>query len=218
MLCSFALRSYEKYGTRLDPTTNEFIQRGLLVNYDSLPGYFPQVLLPLFGISPVPNQWIAKIKQESEFYSKSRGSASMFKGDSKDKDERATDAIQKYADSILQPTYELLNKKALEGIHAISPLLTQRIVKDVGSNIINWKEISELPDSSMTTTDTIFTTELQSAITEKEEEEDRRQRLDGHSEVLIEQEFKHWLPFANHHSSKSFSVRIKNNSCNIINI
>ena len=147
MLCSFALRSYEKYGTRLDPVSNEFVQRGLLINYDSLPGSFPKMLLPLFGISPVPNNWILKIKQESEFYSKSRPGRIKplkFIGDSKDKDQRATDAIQKYAETILQPTYELLNKKAIEGFQNLSPLLFNSISNSSALSDINWKKVSNL--------------------------------------------------------------------------
>ena len=131
MLCSFALRSFEKYGTRLDAASNEYIQRGVLVNYESLPGYVPLVLLPLFGVSPVPTAWLTRIKAESEYYSKGRGGkrTQVFRGDSEDKDGRATEGIQKYADLILQPSYEELNRRAVEALKSVAPELYASVVQ-----------------------------------------------------------------------------------------
>lgn len=64
----------------------QVVQRGVFIPYDSLPGFVPQVLLPLFGIAPLPVRWLAKITEESNFYSKSRGpKIRVFEGDSKDK-------------------------------------------------------------------------------------------------------------------------------------
>ena len=58
----------------------------MLVPYDSLPGFVPSILLPLFGISPLPVSWLSKLTEESNYYSKSRGSKiRVFAGDSKDK-------------------------------------------------------------------------------------------------------------------------------------
>jgi len=62
------------------------VQRGVLIPYDSLPGFVPQILLPLFHISPLPPSWLQKITDETNFYSKSRGAKiRVFQGDSKDK-------------------------------------------------------------------------------------------------------------------------------------
>ena len=62
------------------------VQRGVLIPYDSLPGFVPQILLPLFRINPLPPSWLQKITEESNFYSKSRGAKiRVFEGDSKDK-------------------------------------------------------------------------------------------------------------------------------------
>jgi len=147
MLCSFALRSYEKYGTRLDAASNEYVQRGVLVNYESLPGYFPLVLLPLFGVSPVPTAWQARIKVESEFYSKGRGGKKVFRGDSEDKDGRATEDIQKYADLILQPSYDELNRKAVEAFKSVAPHLHSRYATVNSKNAslqFSWSTLSSL--------------------------------------------------------------------------
>jgi hypothetical protein len=49
MLCNSALRAYEKYGVVAVNNTGVLHQRGLLVNYESLPGAIPKVMLPMFG-------------------------------------------------------------------------------------------------------------------------------------------------------------------------
>lgn len=96
MLCDFALQAYEKYGkTAADAAAGSPPrQRGLLVNYDLLPGAVPKLLLPLFGQAVSPT-WLEKLHAESKQYSKGRGSGfRLFFGDSKDKEMRATAAIQ----------------------------------------------------------------------------------------------------------------------------
>ena len=193
MLCSFALRSFEKYGTRLDAASNEYIQRGVLVNYESLPGYVPLVLLPLFGVSPVPTAWLTRIKAESEYYSKGRGGkrTQVFRGDSEDKDGRATEGIQKYADLILQPSYEELNRRAVEALKSVAPELyasaVQQDLSPPGSSAFNWKLLGELPKGAAAGV----------GVAQREEQ---------HSRAISEVEFQHWLPFSNHHSSLPFEV------------
>ena len=94
MLCNFALNAYEKYGTYTDESGRKR-QRGILLNYDLLPGAVPKLLLPLFGINKITATWLGKIQSESKQYSKGRGSGfRLFFGDSKDKEMRATSAIQ----------------------------------------------------------------------------------------------------------------------------
>lgn len=193
MLCSFALRSFEKYGTRLDAASNEYIQRGVLVNYESLPGYVPLVLLPLFGVSPVPTAWLTRIKAESEYYSKGRGGkrTQVFRGDSEDKDGRATEGIQKYADLILQPSYEELNRRAVEALKSVAPELyasaVQQDLSPPGSSAFNWKLLGQLPKGAAAGV----------SVAQREEQ---------HSRAISEVEFQHWLPFSNHHSSLPFEV------------
>ena len=94
MLCDFALQAYEKYGKTSEAAGSPGRQRGLLVNYDLLPGAVPKLLLPLFGQKVTPT-WLEKLHAESKQYSKGRGSGfRLFFGDSKDKEMRATAAIQ----------------------------------------------------------------------------------------------------------------------------
>jgi len=195
MLCSYALRSFEKYGTRLDAASHEYVQRGVLVNYESLPGYVPLVLLPLFGVRPVPTAWLVRIKAESEYYSKGRGGKRMqqvFRGDSEDKDGRATESIRKYADLILLPSYEELNRKAVEALKSVAPELYARVVQQdqspSGSSAFNWKLVGELPKGSAAGGVGVA------------------QREEQHSRAISEVEFQHWLPFSNHHSSLPFEV------------
>lgn len=194
MLSSFALRSFEKYGTRLDAASHEYVQRGVLVNYESLPGYVPLVLLPLFGVRPVPTAWLARIKAESEYYSKGRGGKKVFRGDSEDKDGRATEGIQKYADLILQPSYEELNRRAVEALKSVAPELYASAVQQDHSSpdsndAFNWKLIGELPKGVSAATGV--------GVALREEQ---------HSRAISEVEFQHWLPFSNHHSSLPFEV------------
>jgi hypothetical protein len=151
MLCLSALRSFEKYGTRLDAATNAQVQRGVLVNYDSLPGYVPQVLLPLFGVAPLPGSWLRQISEESKSYSKSGKpkKAGGFTGDSADKDGRATEAIQEYATKIMGPTFELMEQKSLQALNSIDPQFIQKISakKGVPVDKFDWSLIKALPDT-----------------------------------------------------------------------
>ncbi len=105
MLCSNAIQAYASFNS-----TSEGKQRAVLLNYDSLPGAVPKILLPLFNVE-LDKPWLEKMKLESKHYSKSRGSKfKLFFGDSKDKDERATSGIQKFSDLILAPSFAILNK------------------------------------------------------------------------------------------------------------
>ena len=124
MLNTFALDAYDKYKTRYDKN-GQIIQRGLLINYESLPGVIPKVLLPMFGIVP-SNTWIQKMKVESSFYSKGRGTKNikLFKEDSLDKEERSTQYIQQHSKLFLEPSYLKLRSFALEGIKMVSPQLS----------------------------------------------------------------------------------------------
>ena len=118
MLCISAIKAYKTHGLYSNNSNNNSNpprqptgnQRGLLVNYDSLPGIVPKALLPLFGVSrgQISPTWIASMQRVSTKYSKGRSSGASFNGDSKQKSSRATGSIKKYALSILQPSYRAL--------------------------------------------------------------------------------------------------------------
>mmetsp|Transcript_1970 Transcript_1970/g.4608 ORF Transcript_1970/g.4608 Transcript_1970/m.4608 type:complete len:546 (-) Transcript_1970:110-1747(-) len=149
MLCSSAVRSMEKYGTHKTEVGGEsvLVQRGLFLNYDSLPGIVPAVLLPHFGVDPVPARWLRKISEESGQYSKSRGSkAGVFLGDSKDKVEHSTQLIKQYGEAILGPTYELMQKKALLVLESARPGAIDLVLSQSGKTMVDfdWKLFSPL--------------------------------------------------------------------------
>ena len=236
MLCSYALRNYEKFGTYLNPTSGEQQQRGLLINYDALPGYVPQILLPHFGISPLPPAWLEKITEESNYYSKSRGTKlRTFTGDSHDKDSRATEEIQTYAEKMLAPSFLQLEEKAKSALMGVSPTFIADVSKKngVSSADFKWKLMSPLPtveELLLATSSTDGAAAVAAAAgsigagegherppvrdqpakkrTSSEVETLPTQlRGVGHSTALKEKEFVPWAPFANHHSSKSFQVK-----------
>ena len=138
MLCEHALEAYELHSTYSASQK----QRGFIINYDSLPGVIPKVILPAFGADVTPG-WLAKMSEESGMYSKAR-SEKIFHEDSADKDARATDDIIKWANAILITSYEklaLLSDKSItnSGAAAVAdfPL--------VDSGHIDWSVVKELP-------------------------------------------------------------------------
>ena len=118
-LCKSALSAYNKYGVTHDDS-GHIKQRGMLVNYESLPGIVPRALLPLFQIDP-DEAWLKKMDAESKVYSKGKGVTKVFKSDSKDKEKRATGAINHFAHEILDPAYDAMLEIGLNSLHAISP-------------------------------------------------------------------------------------------------
>jgi hypothetical protein len=222
MLCNYAIRNFEKFGTRVDPVSKELVQRGLLINYDSLPGYVPQVLLPLFGIDPLPAAWLQKLTEESNYYSKSRGTKlRTFKSDSEDKDMRATEAIEKFADKILAPTYKVLEAKALQGLNSVAPTIVDTTLQKSSLQKAqwNWKLLSPLPTveellgggsagSAENSGAAPAAGEASAKGASAVETLPTQLRGVGHSTALKEKEFVPWAPFANHHSSRSFQVRL----------
>jgi hypothetical protein len=227
MLCNYAIRNYEKHGTRLDPSTKELVPRGLLINYDALPGYVPQILLPHFGIDPLPAAWLLKVTEESNFYSKSRGTkAKAFSGDSHDKDSRATKAIQEFAEKILAPTYRTLEQL---GRKSIPPARLAEIMKQhqlQSEADFDWKILKPIPTlaelAGATGTGTVSGAALASSGAAAGPAPTPRSKRPvsvvetlptkllgvGHSTVLKEKEFVPWDPFTNHHSSRPVQVSI----------
>lgn len=150
MLCQSAIKAYEQYANMLDSAGNK-IQRGLMVNYDSLPGILPKAMLPLFNSVP-DNLWLANMAKESKQYSKSRGKSKSFKSDSKDKDNRATEKIQKFAQRILMTSYEVLNNQSAKGLRSFMPTLHQSAIAltaaypiNISSDSIDWGKLRSIP-------------------------------------------------------------------------
>jgi hypothetical protein len=116
MLCEHALEAYTHHGTA--STDGSTRQRGMIVNYDSLPGIVPKALLPMFGVD-VTAAWVEKMSNESGKYSKARSDSRDFTGDSEDKDKRATEAISKWSNILLSPSYEKLARLSDESVKRV---------------------------------------------------------------------------------------------------
>lgn len=212
MLCSSALLAYEKYGvkTAADGTV---VQHGMLINYDALPGIVPRAVLPMFGVNPYP-AWLAKMEQESKQYSKGRGKSKVFEGDSADKDERATKAIQKYANAILQPTFEKLVAISEESLKAAAPK-EHALLKPTGEDgSKDWTVLSKVPDRILTKIAPMHSASHDDKPHGADLPELLKSHLRGahgssHSEILVPKKFVPWIPFSNTHNSKSIEVRTR---------
>lgn len=223
MLCNAALNTYTAHG--LYPSTGN--QRGMLVNYDSLPGAVPKALLPLFGISQISPEWIAHMLRVSTKYSKARSTGSSFTGDSRQKNARATVEMRRYAAAIMQPTYaSLLNytKEALATV--LSPeeleLITRKHAVDTGGEDVMWSELSiiETPLGNeplragngnlrkRSAPDTVSIVRTGHRIDNLHGSESANSTIHAlHSrKVGITREYYPWSPFSNTHDSQPFQV------------
>jgi hypothetical protein len=205
MLCNSALKAYESYGTY-----NDSQQRGFLVNYDSLPGSVARLLLPSFGVEP-SDHWLSKMAEESMSYSKGRGISKLFFGDSKDKDDRATAAIQQYSTAILLPTFEKLSLISSKGLESQSPELFKKIsitAPDGHALSINWKSLKDVPVVAPRSVPLSRRGMLLDPSTEDTAGlSDGSNTLRGqHSNSFKAKEFLAWAPFSNTHSSRPVQV------------
>lgn len=152
MLCEHALEAYAHHGTVSSGDTLK--QRGLIVNYDSLPGIVPKVVLPLFGVV-VTESWVSKMIEESGQYSKARSNAREFTGDSEDKDSRATEDITKWSNVILSPSYEKLaglSDESAAKVLETNPRFTFPLAPDsveAGEPHFDWEIVKEMPPPSL---------------------------------------------------------------------
>lgn len=207
MLCNSALRAYSKYGTRPGSAGEGPQQRGFLVNYESLPGVVPLVLLPLFGVQPTA-EWLEKMKSESGFYSKGREKERIFKGDSQDKDERATQAIQKYAKEILLTTFDKLTEASIDALQRFSPTSLAKVSTSEAEGK-NWAPLNVVPllsDIQRVASSEQRTRGLQgkpSAASPTAAATLLAAPRRGHS-TFPETQFLPWNPFSNTHTSKPF--------------
>ena len=194
MLCTHALQAYESYNTRFDLTTNRTVQRGILINYESLPGIVAHTMLPLFGVSP-SESWLNKMKEESKHYSKSRGSIyRLFFGDSEDKESRATESIQLYANRILQPSYTKLLQIAKLNIALVSPEQYESLIDPEDPEKVRWDHIKQIPAS------------IPRFVNGKGQSAPELNAIVDDGYHILHSPFKKaefipWAPFANHHNS-----------------
>lgn len=206
MLCNSALRAFELYGAY-----NDSQQRGFLVNYDSLPGSVARLLLPSFGVEP-SDHWLSKMAEESMSYSKGRGTSKLFFGDSKDKDDRATAAIQQYSNAILQPSYDKMAAISSKALEAQSPDLFKKIaIKAADGRVlnINWKSLKDVPVVAPRSVP-LSARGVQADSPPGDTaglSSDLSNTLKGqHSSSFKAKEFLAWAPFSNTHSSRPAQV------------
>eukprot|EP01039_Chlorochromonas_danica_P004418 gene4418-4839_t len=184
MLCQAALSAYGRYNS------TSLGQRGLLINYDSLPGVVPKALFPLFGISAAASEhWIRRMNAESQLYSKNRADEDQpFHGDARDKESRATAEIRETADLLLQPIYETLNQLASDGYRRLKAATVTSFSSlnstTHNSAVVDWMEVRRMPFN--------------------DEEEEERWDFYGHSKAIPAVNFEPWLPFATRHRSRPF--------------
>lgn len=202
MLCKSALRAMNSFGQY---NSSSLAQRGLFINYESLPGIIPQAILPLFEVIPT-NTWLTRMKQEVNHYSKARGMKNyIFQGDSEDKDARATLRIKQYSEEILDKSYSQLEHNAVISLSRVLPALE----KLANSDRIDWKILSSIPGdmypfmlnvSENNEAYRIFRSTKKFAYKISEDP-----KHIPHS-TFIERDYTSWAPFANHHNSRRYQV------------
>jgi hypothetical protein len=205
MLCTHALQAYEKHGLYGPISGLEGRQRGLLVDYDSLPGIVANTLLPMFGVKP-SSKWVNKMTLETSFYSKGHGREIKFSGDSADKEQRATESIQKFSHDILDPTYSKLTASFIDGIQRLNP----ELLDTVAINADGSRRWSALKSFVSMQTDVIQKPQVTvHSQHELPESSSNVSILKNQHSVFAPVDFAAWLPFSNTHESKSFEVIIK---------
>ena len=153
MLCLRALSAYDKHALNTDKST----PRGMLINYEALPGAVPRLFLPqLAGVLP-NHEWMANIAVNTKFYSKAsvaRRSKSLstthWKGDSKDKDARATDMMRKWTDRIMTKSYYKMNNHSAQLASRVASKDMRRelnIHNGVGfAEAVYWKHLASMEE------------------------------------------------------------------------
>jgi hypothetical protein len=165
MLCEHALEAFDRYGVYSEDASvahraalqQGFIKagtfsqsvpngtpRGMLVNYETLPGFVPNVLLSLFGVNADPI-WVRRMQMEALEYSKSSSKnflkAGKFSGDSRQKEDRASAAVEQFANAILGPSYD----KMLNITESVMSLLTPKVTlpRDAGGRV-KWAQLKPI--------------------------------------------------------------------------
>ena len=208
MLCSNAIRAYEKYGV-MKLQDGGSVQRGFLVNYESLPGVVPRVLFPLFAVDPT-ERWLEAMKSTSTQYSKGRGGkAAVFTGDSEDKEQRATTNIQKYSKDILQPTFEKLLGYSAQSLQSSLPELFASMPSRAGGDK-DWGALKAIPATGSPVAQPFFARNRAAAAEESKDSPELLARHPGerHSDIgdRFRRAYEPWVPFSNTHKSKPFDA------------
>ena len=145
MLCLSAIKNYEANGVYAGGSPRAGQQRGVLVNYEALPGAVPRAILPLFGITQPSVPWLTKMASEVKIYSKGRVFFSTaFQGDSADKEKRSTPEIKAAADTILANSYADLEKYSKVSLANVLSDDDRLAVFGADGSDANWKRISKI--------------------------------------------------------------------------
>lgn len=231
MLCDSALNAYKKYGVVNSKdvggnSTDKIHQRGLLINYESLPGIVPSVLLPrVFGV-PLNKRWIEKMRSECSYYSKGRNEKKIFKGDSQDKDNRSSFTMQKYAKKILSRSFSELEGAMVEGLTRVDVHVPNKTgIFAIGNTVEisrDWQVLKIIPSFEDLVTIPLsqrrFTTEPQTPPLTSSAEMNKpiftaTKSLNSTSSLIIKHShfefdtnFLPWIPFSNTHKSVRYEV------------
>lgn len=149
MLCDYAIDAMSTHGKFIGGARSG-VQRGLAVDYDSMPGVVARQVLRHFGVQDVNDAWLAKMAEESGFYSKSRQGATKsleFSGDSEDKENRAPKGLRSAAEKLLGDSFSSLTKLSTESLLAVG--LSEDVKVALREDPEKaWVLLSELPTSS----------------------------------------------------------------------
>jgi hypothetical protein len=149
MLCMRALKAYDLHAT--NSATGK--PRGMLINYESLPGAVPRAFLKMVGVI-VDDAWMAAVAVNTQFYSKSSVvrrpglASSSWGGDSKDKDSHASDQMRKWTDRVMNKSYyQMNNASALLMTRVLDGDLQKAIHVHTGvgrAESVTWKPLGSM--------------------------------------------------------------------------
>jgi hypothetical protein len=128
------------------------IKQGFFVEYGSIPGILPYIMKPLFGIQ-LNEVMLNAMLVETRFYSKQdnvklRGTSFQQGQDSTYKEKKAPSVIRHYADQVMEPSYNELQRLTLFGLRSI---LSSRQLEALNCTIgpdCNWQQLSIMPNIS----------------------------------------------------------------------
>jgi hypothetical protein len=133
-------------GDEITTLVDSAAQRGFLVDYATLPGLLPRLLLQAFGVPPSP-AWVAQMEYESQQYSKGarrNSKAGVFSGDSEDKEKRATEEIEKWAQAILLPTTAKLLTASRDSVESVRSKLGVALPLTTAGEV-DWETVKTIP-------------------------------------------------------------------------
>jgi len=196
MLCNHALDTFNKYGKYSDGS-----QRGMLVDYEGLPGILPKLVFPKLFKYKVSEQLLNKMAIVSTQYSKGRGEKGTFKGDSEEKDKGANAAIQKFAEAILLPTYKTLYTLSLDTLKILDTDIYNNLpyAEEIIGSVKDFSVLKQISSSSSSQgghPGEIWLSDIM------KKEETRNLIPNGISPQIFEAS----KPFANAHNSKPFDA------------